>query len=313
MSESQQDRMRTIAQTNAMIRAVLEQETLGYPIWVAGIVKRHFMSDMGHVYFDLEDDDHTISCMIRHSMRGTIDFNIANGIEMEVFGTIRVYEKRAQVQIDVEKARLITRPPYVMDKSTLERLEKEGWFPKNKLSLPDTIKKIGLITSRHSEALHDFENNYRKEGGTAAIKLVDVLIQGQQAAQQVANAIARLNQEAEVDVIAIVRGGGRAAELAVFNDYLIAAAICRSTLPVVTGIGHERDETFADLVADVTTSTPTAAAVLLARQGRAEKALSAPEKPPIAQPNRWNTVLITALVVVVIILVILVVISTSRP
>jgi exodeoxyribonuclease VII large subunit len=257
---------RNIRETNALIRALVEQEMLGYPFWVGGNVTRCFVSDMGHIYFDLTDDDHTISCMVREKLRGTLDFKIANGLEIEIYGTVRVYEKTARIQIEVEKARLIERPPFVIDATVQEQLAQKGLWPPTKRPLPTEIKNIGLITSEQSEARPDFEDTYRSEGGrTAAIKLVDVRLQGQQAPPDISDAINRLNREKSVDVIAIVRGGGRAAELAVFNDIRIAEAICRSTIPVVTGIGHQRDNTLADQVADVSLITPTATASHLAR------------------------------------------------
>lgn len=135
----------------------------------------------------------------------------------------------------------------------------------SKKPLPSKIEKIGLITSKQSDALHDFEDTYRSEKGTASIRLSDVRLQGQQAVREITDAINHLNNESSIDVIVIIRGGGRAADLAVFYDYLIAEAICRSTIPVVTGLGHQRDSTFADQVADASSITPTAAALLVAR------------------------------------------------
>jgi exodeoxyribonuclease VII large subunit len=265
MSQQPHSPSRTIRDTNALIRALVEQETLGYPFWVGGYVTRCFLSDFGHVYFDLTDDDHTISCMIREPVRGTLDLNISNGMDLEVFGKVRVYERQARVQIDVEKIRLIEKPGIMADMKVLEQLQEEGLWPKTRRPLPGKIRTIGLITSKQSEAIHDFEDTYRKEGGAATIRLIDVRVQGQQAGREITDAINRLDRERDTDVIALIRGGGRAADLAVFNDYLIAEAICRSSVPVVTGIGHQRDETIADQVADIREITPTAAGIRLAR------------------------------------------------
>jgi|FLYN01.1.fsa_nt_gi exonuclease VII large subunit len=80
MSQQPNSQFRTIRDTNALIRALVEQETLGYPFWVGGYVTRGFISDFGHIYFDLTDDDHTISCMIREQVRGSLDFEISNGM-----------------------------------------------------------------------------------------------------------------------------------------------------------------------------------------------------------------------------------------
>jgi len=270
MSQQPNAPQRSIRDTNALIRALVEQETLGYPFWIGGYVTRCFVSDFGHVYFDLTDDDHTISCFIREPIRGTLEFPITNGMDVEVLGTVRVYERQARVQIEVEKVRLVERSGAVPDSKVLERLEHEGLWPKTKRPLPNKVRSIGLITSRHSEAIHDFENTLRKEGSVASIRLIDVRIQGQYAGREIAEAITRFNNEGDVDVMALVRGGGRVADLALFNDYEIARAICKSSIPLVTGIGHQRDETVADQVADVREITPTAAALRLARHSQPE-------------------------------------------
>jgi len=287
---------RSIRETNALIRALVEQETLGYPFWVGGNVTRCYVSDLGHIYFDLSDDDHTISCIVREKTRGTLSFTITNGIEIEAYGTVRVYEKTARVQIEVEQARLIERSPFVIDATVQEQLAQKGLWPPKKRPLPPQIDTIGIVTSKHSQALHDFEETYRGESGKAGTKLIDVRLEGQQAPRDIADAVARLNREKSVDVIAIMRGGGRATELAVFNDLLIAEAICRSTIPIVTGIGHQRDDTLADQVADVSLITPTAAASHLARITQLKS------EPPKSTATRWSYVIGAAIVVAAVVI-----------
>lgn len=253
---------RKIRDVNAMIRALVEQETLEYPFWAGGVISSHSVSDYGHMYFTLNDGDYSIRCMLREERRGTLEFPIGNGIDVSVYGTIRVFEKRASVEIEVEQIRLNKGEKPSFDDTVLNQLKAQGLWPKPKKPLPPNINQIGLVTSKHSEALRDFEDTYRNEAGTARIKVIDVRLQ---ASRDIANAIDRFNHEKQVDVIAIVRGGGRAAELSIFDDLAIAEAICRSNIPVITGIGHQRDDTVADQVADISTITPTAAASYLAR------------------------------------------------
>lgn len=303
MSSPPQDPSRRVAQINALVRSLVEQETLEHPFWTSGVVTRCYTSHLGHVYFDVTDDDYTISCMLREKLRGTLGFDIQNTLEIEVFGTIRVYEKTAKVQIEVEKARLIERPGYVMDATVQEQLAQKGLWPKPKRPLPPTIARIGLITSKHSDALHDFEDIYRSENGTAAIKLMDVRLQGQQAPQEIAEAVSRLNRERQVDVIAIVRGGGRSTELAVFNDIQIAEAIGRSVLPVVTGIGHQRDDTLADQMADHAAITPSIAASYLARHSQPKPVESKPPQPNWSMYWVLGGVSLILLIVVIVLLV----------
>ncbi len=265
LGERDTDQHRRISQTNALVRALVEQETLEYPFWTEGFVTRCYTSHLGHVYFDLTDDEYTISCMLKGIVREKLDFTFSNGLEVAVYGALRVYEKKAQVQIDVEQARLIEKPPLTLNPSVQEALAKKGLWPRKKRPLPKIIRRIALITSKQSDALHDFEDTYRQENGTASIKLYDVRLQGQQAPQSISDAIRRANRENLADIIVLSRGGGRSGELSVFNDLLIAEAICRSSIPLLTGIGHQRDETLADQLADVSTITPTAAASTLAK------------------------------------------------
>jgi exodeoxyribonuclease VII large subunit len=304
MSENREEMTRNIQETNRLVRALVEQETLNHPFWLGGIISRSFMSDMGHHYFDLTDDDYTISCMLPRSKRGALDFTLQNGMEVEVFGSIRIYDKKALVQIDVEKAKVIERPPFMIDDSVKDRLTRQGIYPRNKLSLPGNINKIGLVTSKNSDALPDFEDTYRRESlHPAQVVVRDVLLQGEQAPRQIADAINRLNNENDVDVIVIVRGGGRNHDLAVFNDYLIAEAICRSKIPIITGIGHQRDETFADQVADYSAITPTAAASFIAKNS----ARFVPRLDSQQSNTKWLYVtgILIMLVVVLAILVLL--------
>jgi len=306
MSENSEESKRSLRQTNALVRALIEQETLDYPFWVGGVVTRCFVSNFGHVYFELVDEDYSINCMVREPVRGTLNFTFSNGIEVEVFGTVRVYEKAAKVQIEVEQARRIETPKPVLDTTILEQLKAKGVWPRTKLSLPNTITQIGIVTSKQSQALHDFEDHYRHEGGTASCKVIDVRLQGQQAPREIADAINRFNREKQVEVIVITRGGGRASELTVFNDPLIVEAICRSTVPIITGIGHQRDDTLADQVADFSAITPTAAASYLAKK----QALLPTPTPPQPASNLTLVYVVGFLAVVAIIMLFIVLITT---
>jgi exodeoxyribonuclease VII large subunit len=134
------------------------------------------------------------------------------------------------------------------------------------------------------------------------VRLVDVLVGGHNAPAQIAHAIARLNQENNVDVIALVRGGGRVEELAVFNDIQIARAICQSAIPVITGIGHHQDDSLADQMADFSAITPTAAAMRLAKLAQGV-GVARPQEAP--QRLSLSTVIIIVLVLAVIGLVLL--------
>lgn len=309
MVESTGENRRTVNEVNSMVRALVEQETLGYPFWVNGIVTRYFISNLGHIYFDLTDESFTISCMLNERRRGIIDFEISNGMELEVFGSVRVYDKTAKVQIDVEQVRLVNHDAYVMDATVQEQLAQMGCWPPQRRPLPAIIQRIGVVTSRHSDALHDFEDTYRKEGGSGVIQVEDVRVQGYQAPRQIAQAIERLNRDGKVEVIALIRGGGREDELAVYNDIAIAQAICQSAIPVITGIGHQRDDTLADQMADFKAITPTAAALELAKH---VPQVVAPIPAQVQPQTPTSNKLLIAAVIILAIVVVFLLISGSR-
>jgi exodeoxyribonuclease VII large subunit len=292
---SEQPEVRNLRDLNAHVKAIVEREMIPDPSWVGGVVKGSYESDRRHIYFTLEDGEYSIYCMLPERIRGTLDFTLNNQMEVEVYGTVRVYDRKARLELQVEKARLIHRPVFVIDANLQEQLTKRGLFPKTKKILPKEIKQIALITSSQSDALHDFEHTYRdKATNPAKIKVIDVRLEGQQAPREIADAINRVNNNMEADVIVLIRGGGRRADLATFNDFLIAEAICRSNIPVVTGIGHQRDETFADQVADVSRITPTAAAQELANASSLQTPPPAPppNEPPAAKSSFQNMALL---------------------
>jgi exodeoxyribonuclease VII large subunit len=289
---------RNIPSLNALVRSLVEQETLERPFWVGGFVVRPFVSDAGHLYFRLEDEGYSIPCMVRAAIRNNLNIEISTGMEVEVLGSVRVYERKAEVQLDVEQVKPVQTQNQVVDTNLLNQLAQKGLWPREKRPMPAVIRRIGLVTSKQSDALHDFEDTYRSEGGLASVKLADVRLQGDQAPQVIADAVRRLGKSGDVDVIALTRGGGRSAELAVFDSLLIAEAICRCPIPVVTGIGHQRDRTLADEVADYAAITPTAIASYLAR-------VKPQEMPPqtAAPNNRTNYFAMGVILLAVIIIV----------
>ncbi|MCA0452617.1 MAG: exodeoxyribonuclease VII large subunit [Chloroflexi bacterium] len=302
MATQPEPHQRNIPSLNALIRSVVEVETLDYPFKVAGYVTRFYKSNPGNLYFDLTDDGYTISCIIR--TKNVPAFPLGNGMDIEVYGTVKVYEPKAQIQIDVTQVRVLESQSKTVDKTLLEQLTAKGLWPRSKKPMPPMISKIGLVTSKQSDALHDFEDTYRTEGGTAAVRLSDVRLTGEQAPQIIANAITRFSHSREVDVIVLTRGGGRSAELATFDSLLIAEAICRSNIPVVTGIGHQRDRTLADEVADYMAITPTAVATYLARIKPPVQQQPVSPQQTKRQPNYMAALIfILALVIIALLLV----------
>jgi exodeoxyribonuclease VII large subunit len=292
----------SIRKLNGQAKAVLESDVGSQMFRISGLVRGvPHVSKFGHIHFYLEEDKYSIRCFLHESNHGKLGFTVSKDMELELVGTLSFYDREARLSLDIEEATLIQRSLFDVNNSeTVERLRKEGLYPPKKKKLPKQIKRIGLVTSKHSDAKDDFEQTYREEaaGNVAPVDLIDVHVQGQSAPQEIADAINRLNLEADVDVIVLTRGGGAKRDLAAFNDYLIAAAISRSQIPVVTGIGHHGDETLADIMADQTARTPTQAAHLLVHG-------SGGASTPAAIGEKWIPYVAAAIAIVIVILIIM--------
>ncbi len=268
--QQEPEKTRTIQETNALVRTLVEIESIiEQEFWIGGTIERYHQSDLGHVYFNLVDNDFSIRCMIPNAARGITDFPLSDGMMVDVYGTLSVFEKRAEVQIQVRKMRLVDKGAAKFDPDAIEELKRKGIWPRERLDLPNNIQNIALITSKNSKGLEDFRTTFYASGGVAKIDPIDSLVQGAQAPQMLQRAIQRANEENKADVIALVRGGGRHEDLSAYNDIRVVEAICLSKIPVVTGIGHQQDETLADRAADHKAITPTAAAVELAKYSKA--------------------------------------------
>lgn len=318
MQEQSRENTLPISDANARIRSIIERETVGNSFWTSGVVRRVYTSDFGHVYFELFDEDYSLRCMVIDSVRRELGFSIMNAQEVEVYGSFRVYEKGARLEFNVEQVKWIESVLPTLHEDVEQQLRRKGLLPKAKRPIPAEIKRIALVTSRSSDARDDFEAAYHRERGAAQIVREDVMLQGQQAPDMIASAINRLNvADNRPDVIVLTRGGGRATDLAVFSDILVAEAICRSTIPIVTGIGHENDQTFADEIADLRASTPTDAAYRLAQSVREDAPLPVSERdlldrlaraplPASAAPAmQKRTMFVTVFVYTVLLLLIL--------
>ncbi len=254
---------RPIAEINARVKHLVERHTKGETVCVQGLIRRTYQSGMEHQYFEIVQDDYALACFLRNSVKPTIGFGVEKGQRVEVVGEIRVYDREASVQIEVAGMRLLTSSGVVKPAQLEANLRQRGLWREQKRPLPANIRKIAVVTSNNSEAFGDFETTYRKRGGQGQPFLAPVPLQGEKAAQSIADTIKIFSQRPDVDVIVLTRGGGGRDELAVFNDSIIAEAIYQSPKTIVTGIGHESDETLADRAGDLVAITRTDAALQL--------------------------------------------------
>ena len=304
MTDSKSAPRRSIAQVSRMLRSIVEAETLEQYFWVGGKIDRFYRSDLGHIYFDLVDDRSRIRCMIREERAGALPIELRNHLDIEVYGDIHFYEERAEAQINVLDLRSAAETADT--RSAIDRLRADGLYPPNRRMPPPRIQRIGLITSRSSRAIGDFESAYQGAGERAVLAPVVwkyVILEGSSAIQSIVDALTVLGENADIDVIALIRGGGRSENLAVFDTYDVALAIAQCKTFIVTGIGHHKDSTLADDLADYAASTPTAVAHYLAdlclrpSQSQADAPKLPESQGRAASPSPWSTARILILLV----------------
>jgi exodeoxyribonuclease VII large subunit len=250
----------TVSELNRRARGIIEA---GFPLlWVAGEISNFTRAPSGHCYFSLKDAQSQVRCVFFRHKAAMLDFQPANGMQVEVRAAPTLYEARGDFQLGVETLR---RAGLGLLFEAFERLKKklaqEGLFDaERKRPIPAFPRAIGLVTSPAAAALRDVLTTLRRRMPAIAVILYPAPVQGEGAAERIAAAIRAASSRAEVDVLVICRGGGSMEDLWAYNEEVVARAICECPVPVVTGVGHETDFTIADFVADLRAPTPTAAA-----------------------------------------------------
>jgi exodeoxyribonuclease VII large subunit len=231
-------------------------------VWVEGEIegfKRHHVS--GNCYFALKDSSARIECMLRKSSHERIKTPLRDGLKVRARGRVTIYREQGRFQFYIEELELSGEGELLQRFEEMKaRLAREGLFDAaRKRKLPPFPRTVGVATSSSGAALQDILKVAARRG-RVNILVANCAVQGPQAPPQIAAAIERLAPH--VDVMIVGRGGGSIADLWCFNDELVARAIYRCPVPVVSAVGHEVDFTIADFVADVRAPTPSAAAEL---------------------------------------------------
>lgn len=245
------------------IRYTLEEQFLN--VWVEGEATGVKFHSSGHLYFSLKDEGATVNCVMFRDKNRRIDFDLADGHAVVLFGRISVYPPRGQYQLMVERIEpkgigaLQIRFEKMKEKLRLEGLFDEG----RKRELPFLPRTIGIVTSLDGAALRDILNVLDRRHSNVRLLIRGTAVQGANAAPDIAEAIADLNAHGEAEVILLARGGGSLEDLWAFNEEIVARAVAGSETPVITGVGHETDFTIADFVSDLRAPTPSAAAELV--------------------------------------------------
>lgn len=240
-------------------------------IWVEGEVSNCRPSGAGHVYFSLKDEQCVLSSVVFSRSAAQIKFKLEDGMKIICFGSIDVYAPRGQYQLIIEQVEPKGVGSLQLALEQLKaRLEKEGLFrPERKRRIPYLPSRIGVVTSPTGAAIKDMLKVLDRRFRDVHIIISPVRVQGEGASEEIAAAIGdfnRYNADVDagqrVDVLIVGRGGGSIEDLWAFNEEAVARAIHDSRIPVISAVGHERDWTIADLVADVRAATPSVAAEL---------------------------------------------------
>jgi exodeoxyribonuclease VII large subunit len=239
-------------------------------ILVEGEISNCHEAQSGHIYFVLKDKTSQIRAVCFKTQVRAMKFRPENGLHVTVRGSISVYEARGDYQIYVESIEPVGLGALQLAFDQLKkRLEAEGLFsPDRKKPLPMLPRCIGLITSPTGAAVRDVVRILRRRFHNVHLTLFPVRVQGDGAALEIVRALQFFNRQQSVDVLILARGGGSLEDLWAFNEEAVARAIAQSTIPVISGVGHETDFTIADFVADVRASTPSAAAELVVNTRR---------------------------------------------
>jgi len=258
----------TVSELTARIRDLLAKNFID--VLVEGEVSNCREAQSGHIYFTLKDDKAQVKCVwFKQQMRG-VRFRPEDGLKVTVRGSIGLYEARGEYQIYVDSLDPAGRGALQLAFEQLKKkLENEGLFDaKHKKRLPLLPSRIGLITSPTGAAVRDVVRILRRRFPNVHLTLLPVRVQGEGSAGEIARAVRFFNQRLQVDVLILARGGGSLEDLWAFNEEVVARVIFDSTIPVISGVGHETDFTIADFVADVRASTPSAAAEIVVQTRR---------------------------------------------
>ena len=257
----------SVTQLTRRIKGLLEEE---FPIvLVEGELSNVKGAASGHWYFNLKDAGAQVRCVMFRSAASSLRFTLEDGLAVVVRGRISVYEQRGEYQIQV----LLVEPQgtgalQLAFEQLKRKLEAEGLFdPARKRPLPYLPRRIGIVTSPRGAAIRDMLHVLERRFPGLPVLLYPAVVQGAQAAEEIAEGIATLNRLAtaqKIDVIIVGRGGGSVEDLWAFNEEPVARAIAASSVPVISAVGHETDFTIADFVADVRAPTPSAAAEIVA-------------------------------------------------
>ena len=253
----------TVSQLNDYISRVLMTDPLLGNLTVTGEISNLKYHSSGHLYFSISDENSKINCFFPAQYARGLHYELGDGLAVIIHGYLNVYKKGGTYTLFVRSIEIAGEGNLAMAFQMLkEKLDAEGLFdPAHKKPIPRFPRRIGIVTSNTGAAVRDIIKIIESRTSLTDMIVFPVLVQGSEAAADIAATIDMINRDFDdIDTLIVGRGGGSMEDLWAFNEEIVARAIYRSRIPVISAVGHEIDFTIADFVADRRAETPTAAA-----------------------------------------------------
>lgn len=254
----------TVTEVSEYIKYIFDKDYALNSICVQGEISNLKKHSSGNLYFTIKDTSSIINCIMFKDEADSLKFKIGNGFLAIVNGRISSYEKTSQYQLYINSIEPLGKGSlYLAFEQLKQKLSDAGMFNKaHKKQIPYYPEAVGIITSITGAAVRDIIQIAKRRNPNIQLVLIPVLVQGENAAKDIAKAIYLMNEWNKVDIIIIGRGGGSIEDLWAFNEEIVAKAIYNSNIPIISAVGHEIDYTITDFVADLRAPTPSAAAEL---------------------------------------------------
>jgi len=261
----------SVTQLTQYIKLLLDRDEILSQVCVRGELSNFKAHSSGHLYFTLKDEGAVISCVMFRSDAMKLRFRPESGMKVILYGRVSLFPKSGQYQIYVTNMQPDGVGALAVAFEQLKRrLHEEGLFdPAHKKSLPRYPRRVALVTSPTGAAVRDMIRILGHRWPMAEVLVCPVRVQGEGAAQEIADMLDYVDKHQLADVIITGRGGGSMEDLWAFNEEIVARAIWRCDIPVISAVGHEPDVTISDYVADVRAATPSNAAELAVRDSEA--------------------------------------------
>ncbi len=254
----------SVSELNSYIKNKIADDEYLNNVLIKGEISNFKNHYTGHMYFTLKDENSLIKCIMFKSYAQKLDFMPKDGMKVFVLGGVSVFERDGIYQIYVKAMQedgvgIL----YKKYEELKQRLDEEGYFDEShKQKIPLMPKVIGVLTSQTGSVIRDIINVSTRRNPNVQIRLYPVPVQGEGAAEKIADGIRFMNENNLADVLILARGGGSLEDLWPFNEEIVAHAIYNSKLPIISAVGHETDFSISDFVADLRAPTPSAAAEL---------------------------------------------------